>query len=198
MESQIRMNYAKELEAAVNKQVNIELYASYVYLSMSMYFDRDDVALPKISKFFRKQSDEEREHAFKIMKMQNLRGGRVVLQAVNKPEKDEFFRKQSDEEREHAFKIMKMQNLRGGRVVLQAVNKPEKDERLLDLHAVATSCNDPQFTDFLESEMLEEQAALALEKFNNQALLDLHAVATSCNDPQFTDFLESEMLEEQA
>ncbi|KAK6050335.1 hypothetical protein COOONC_12161 [Cooperia oncophora] len=55
---------------------------------------------------------------------------------------------------------MKMQNLRGGRVVLQA-------------------------------------AALALEKFNNQALLDLHAVATSCNDPQFTDFLESEMLEEQ-
>ncbi|KIH54925.1 hypothetical protein ANCDUO_14926, partial [Ancylostoma duodenale] len=43
------MNYSQEVEAAVNKQANIELYASYVYLSMSMYFDRDDVALPNIA-----------------------------------------------------------------------------------------------------------------------------------------------------
>lgn len=32
--SQIRQNYAADVEAAVNKQINIELYASYVYLSM--------------------------------------------------------------------------------------------------------------------------------------------------------------------
>lgn len=34
MESQIRQNYHQDLEAAFNKQINIELYASYVYLSM--------------------------------------------------------------------------------------------------------------------------------------------------------------------
>ena len=27
-------NYAKECEAEINKQINLELYASYVYLSM--------------------------------------------------------------------------------------------------------------------------------------------------------------------
>ena len=32
--SQIRQNYAAEVEAALNKQINIELHVSYVYLSM--------------------------------------------------------------------------------------------------------------------------------------------------------------------
>lgn len=32
--SAIRQNYTDEVEAGVNKQINIELYASYVYLSM--------------------------------------------------------------------------------------------------------------------------------------------------------------------
>ena len=30
----IRQNYHEESEAAVNKQINMELYASYVYQSM--------------------------------------------------------------------------------------------------------------------------------------------------------------------
>lgn len=88
-ESLCRQNYAAETEAAINKQVpypslthwptvfllpyplpqvNIELYASYVYLSMSAYFDRDDVALHNVAKFMRKSSDEEREHAIGLMK----------------------------------------------------------------------------------------------------------------------------------
>jgi len=32
--SLIRQNYAEENEAAINKQINMELYASYVYMSM--------------------------------------------------------------------------------------------------------------------------------------------------------------------
>uniref|UniRef100_A0A671DQ21 Ferritin n=1 Tax=Rhinolophus ferrumequinum TaxID=59479 RepID=A0A671DQ21_RHIFE len=43
--SQVRQNYHQDSEAAINRQINLELYASYVYLSMSYYFDRDDVAL---------------------------------------------------------------------------------------------------------------------------------------------------------
>ena len=35
-------------------------------------------------------STEEREHAMKLMDYQNKRGGRVVLQSVNKPEKVRF------------------------------------------------------------------------------------------------------------
>jgi ferritin heavy chain len=33
-QSQLRQNFSSQVEAAINKQINIELYASYVYLSM--------------------------------------------------------------------------------------------------------------------------------------------------------------------
>lgn len=35
----------------------------------SYYFDRDDVCLPGMRKFFKESSDEEREHAEKLMKV---------------------------------------------------------------------------------------------------------------------------------
>lgn len=34
MASQVRQNYHEESEAGVNRQINLELYASYTYLSM--------------------------------------------------------------------------------------------------------------------------------------------------------------------
>uniref|UniRef100_A0A8C8BC32 Ferritin n=1 Tax=Otus sunia TaxID=257818 RepID=A0A8C8BC32_9STRI len=34
MDSQIRQNYHRDCEAAVNRLANMELHASYVYLSM--------------------------------------------------------------------------------------------------------------------------------------------------------------------
>merc|ERR1711976_252645 len=86
--TQPRQNYHAESEAGVNKQINLELYASYVYQSMAFYFDRDDVALPGFHKYLKKASDEEREHAEKLMKFQNQRGGRIVLQPIQKPERD--------------------------------------------------------------------------------------------------------------
>ncbi|KAF7480597.1 Hypothetical predicted protein [Marmota monax] len=64
---------APELPPGLNHQINLELYASYVYLSMSYYFDRDDVALKNFAKYFLHQSHEEREHAERLMKLQNQR-----------------------------------------------------------------------------------------------------------------------------
>ncbi|KAG1649859.1 Soma ferritin [Nymphon striatum] len=90
MASRPRQNFHQESEACINKQINMELYASYVYMSMSYYFDRDDVALKGFAKYFKKASDEEREHAEKFMKYQNKRGGRIALQDVKKPAKDSW------------------------------------------------------------------------------------------------------------
>lgn len=138
MASQIRQNYQLECEAGVNKQINLELYASYVYHSMAFYFDRDDVALPSFHRFFKKQSDEEKEHAEKLMKFQNQRGGRVVLQDIQKPSGDEW-----------------------GTALdaVQASLELEKNvnQSLLDLHAVAAKNNDAHMTDFIEGEFLNEQ-----------------------------------------
>uniref|UniRef100_A0A7N4PXK6 Ferritin n=1 Tax=Sarcophilus harrisii TaxID=9305 RepID=A0A7N4PXK6_SARHA len=88
--SQVRQNYHQDSEAAINRQINLELYASYVYLSMSFYFDRDDVALKNFAKYFLHQSHEEREHAEKLMKLQNQRGGRIFLQDIKKPDRDDW------------------------------------------------------------------------------------------------------------
>ena len=90
MASRIRQNFREECEALINKQVNMEFYASYVYMSMSAYFDRDDQALPGFAAFFKKASDEEREHAEKLIKYQNKRGGKVVFQDIAKPSTTEW------------------------------------------------------------------------------------------------------------
>ncbi|CAG2111093.1 unnamed protein product [Medioppia subpectinata] len=136
--SQPRQNFAAEVEACINKQINLELYASYCYLSMAYYFDRDDVALPGFYKFFAKQSDEERTHASRLMKYQNKRGGRIVLQSVEKPSLDDWG---------------------SGIDAMQAALNLEKtvNQSLLDLHKLAGNHGDPQMCDFLESEFLTEQ-----------------------------------------
>jgi len=138
MTSRIRMNFHEQSEAGINKQINMELYASYVYMSMSTYFSRDDVALSYLSKWCDKSSDEEREHAKKFIAYQNKRGGRVVLQNVQKPEKDEWG--------------TTLDALESMLALEKTVN-----QSLLDLHKVATEHGDAQMTDFLESEYLEEQ-----------------------------------------
>jgi len=47
-----------------------------------MYYDRDDVALKGFKKYFKMLSEGEREQAERLMKYQNKRGGRVVLQPI--------------------------------------------------------------------------------------------------------------------
>uniref|UniRef100_A0A8C8REI9 Ferritin n=1 Tax=Pelusios castaneus TaxID=367368 RepID=A0A8C8REI9_9SAUR len=138
MESQVRQNFHADCEAAVNRVVNLELYASYVYLSLSYYFDRDDVALKHMAQFLKEQSHEEREHAEKFLKYQNKRGGRIVLQDIKKPERDEWGN--SLEALQCALQLEKTVN-----------------QALLDLHGLATEHNDPHLCDFLESDYLEEQ-----------------------------------------
>jgi ferritin heavy chain len=133
----IRQNFSADAEAALNKQINMELTASYTYQSMAFYFDRHDVALPGFSKFFKHNSEEEREHAEKFMSYLNKRGGRVTYGDVKAPQTE----------------------WGTGLDALNAALQLERDvnESLLNLHAVATANNDPHLSDFLESEFLDEQ-----------------------------------------
>ncbi|KAM3922459.1 ferritin light chain, oocyte isoform-like [Leptodactylus fuscus] len=141
MSSQIRQNYHKDSEAGVNRTINLVLQASYVYQSVGFYFDRDDVALAKFSKFFLEQSEEKREQAEKLLKLQNKRGGRIVLQDIKKPEADEWGN--GTGAMEYALKLEKNVN-----------------QALLDLHKIAMDHNDPHMCDFLEREYLEEEVKL--------------------------------------
>ncbi|KVI04827.1 Ferritin, partial [Cynara cardunculus var. scolymus] len=80
-----RQKYADESEASINEQINVEYNVSYVYHAMYAYFDRDNVALKGLAKFFKEASEEEREHAEIFMEYQNKRGGKVKLQSILMP-----------------------------------------------------------------------------------------------------------------
>merc|ERR1712039_286223 len=129
-----RQNFSKESEDGLNAHIVKELWASTNYLAMQAYFDRADVALPGFAKWAHENSDEEKEHAEKLIKYMNQRGGKYIPQAVPAPEMSEF---------ESALEALEY-----ARKLEVAVN-----DSLLDLHATA----DPQFADFLESEFLGEQ-----------------------------------------
>jgi len=60
--------------------VSIEQRCCY---SKAWYFDRADVALRGFHRFFSDSSKEEREHAEKMMKYQNDRGGSIVLKPID-------------------------------------------------------------------------------------------------------------------
>ncbi|XP_058214658.1 ferritin, chloroplastic [Rhododendron vialii] len=137
-----RQRFAEDCEAAINEQINVEYNVSYVYHAMYAYFDRDNVALKGLAKFFKESSEEEREHAEKFMKYQNIRGGRVKLHSIltAPSEFDHVEKGDALYAMELALSLEKLTN-----------------EKLLNLHSVADQNNDPQMTEFIESEFLSEQ-----------------------------------------
>jgi len=74
---------SENMEKALNKQINAELYSSYLYLSMAAYFH--SVGLDGFANWMRAQAKEEDVHAMKIFDYVNERGARVVLAEIEGP-----------------------------------------------------------------------------------------------------------------
>ena len=128
---------SNKLQQMLNDQINMELSASYFYLAAARYFERHDVALHNVSKFFLKQSDEEKEHSNMFQEFLIMRGGNLVFKDIKKPISE--------------FKS-----------ILSAMNyalefEIEINNHLLLLHEVASDSKDPQLSDFLEGNFLKEQ-----------------------------------------
>jgi ferritin len=75
----------KTYELMLN-QVNAELNASYLYLSMSSYFEEKN--LRGLAKWMKKQSEEEYEHAMKFYNYLVTVGKRVILKTINEPKSE--------------------------------------------------------------------------------------------------------------
>ncbi|XP_035602744.1 ferritin, lower subunit isoform X1 [Salvelinus namaycush] len=137
MQSQVNHNFHPESEVNINKLVNIKLTASYTYLSLGMYFDRDDVALRSFSSFFLERSVKEREQAEKLLEYQNMRGGRVLLQPIAKPSREDW---------------------RGGLDAITFSLEFQKtlNTSLLEVHRGANTHTDPHLCDFLEQHFLSD------------------------------------------
>lgn len=128
--------WSKACEKQVNQQIKAELEAQYAYIAMANYFERDNVALMNIAKFFRTSAEEESKHAQEFITYQNKRGGTVEffsLTPYNIPE---------DFSTIQAFK--------------KALSLEEfVYEVLLKTHD--TGFNDPELQDLIASTYLREQ-----------------------------------------
>jgi ferritin heavy chain len=135
------MNWPENLQNALNEHINAEYTASYIYHSMSSFFNKSNVALPGLSKFFEEQYKEEQQHANEFMKYQIQRGGCVKLLTINQPQSD-F---------NHNQKTSALYAMELALEMEQNINN-----KLLELHKCAEENNDVNFCDFIEK-YLEEQ-----------------------------------------
>ncbi|EDV24260.1 Soma ferritin [Trichoplax sp. H2] len=136
-----RQNFHAESEATLNKLINLTLNYEYVYMAMAFYFNRDDINLPNMTKFFKHCACEKRETLEKLLSLQNTRGGRIVLMDITKPEKSEFG--SCVDSMKHALDLEKKYN-----------------QAALDFHVITDSHSDPQLSDWIESHLLSESVGI--------------------------------------
>jgi ferritin len=74
---------SKAMQAALNEQINNELYSAYLYLGMSAYFE--SINMPGSAKWMRTQFEEEQVHGLKLYDYLLDRGGQVALKTIEQP-----------------------------------------------------------------------------------------------------------------
>lgn len=74
------------MQKALNDQINAELFSSYLYLSMAAHFEAEN--WNGFASWMKKQSAEEYGHGMKFFHYLNEVGGKVNLEAIEKPKTD--------------------------------------------------------------------------------------------------------------
>ena len=77
---------SEKMEKAMNDQINAEIFSSYLYLSMSAYFESQNWL--GFASWMKVQSQEEYAHAMKFFKYVNDVDGKVTLETIEKPKID--------------------------------------------------------------------------------------------------------------
>lgn len=76
----------KNMQDAINNQIQAELYSAHLYLAMSLYSEEKN--LLGFANWLKIQYQEETSHAMKLMAYLQERGGSVKLQAIAAPPAD--------------------------------------------------------------------------------------------------------------
>jgi len=71
----------QKMEAALNQQINAEIWSRILYLSMS--YDMDDKGYEGMAAWFYAQAVEEFEHATRFVEYIKARGGKVRLMPID-------------------------------------------------------------------------------------------------------------------
>jgi len=71
---------SKKMQTAIDEQINAEIWSAYLYLSMSAYFERQN--LRGFANWTKIQWQEEITHAIKFFDFVHSRGGQVILKPI--------------------------------------------------------------------------------------------------------------------
>lgn len=74
---------SKTLEKALNAQVTLEAFSAQMYLMLASW--ADDNQLDGVKDFLTKHSREERIHMAKVIEYIQERGGKAIIEAIEKP-----------------------------------------------------------------------------------------------------------------
>jgi ferritin len=78
--------FSKPIQDALNEQIKHEINSAYLYLAMSAYCE--SINMPGCARWLKVQWQEELEHSMKLFDYVYDRGGRVTLQAIERPQTD--------------------------------------------------------------------------------------------------------------
>ncbi|MDD3149886.1 MAG: ferritin [Candidatus Gastranaerophilales bacterium] len=73
----------EKMQTVLNKQLNEELFSSYLYLSMAAYCN--SIGLQGFANWMQVQVQEENFHAMKMYNYILDRGGKIILDKIEKP-----------------------------------------------------------------------------------------------------------------
>ncbi|XP_036030149.1 ferritin heavy chain-like [Onychomys torridus] len=133
-----------ESNAAINSQIQLQLYAAYIYLSMAFFCNQDQVALVNFALYFLCQSQKWMESTEKLFHLLIQRNGSLVLGRIADHDRHDWF---------------------DGLMAMECAFHLEKtlNQSLLQLYQLANSKGDAYLCNLLKRHFLQQQVEIIKE-----------------------------------
>ncbi|EGW01120.1 ferritin heavy chain-like [Cricetulus griseus] len=142
--SQMPQNYLNQCFAAINSQIQLQLYATYIYLSMAYFCNQDEVALGFFALFFLRQSQKWMERTEVLFLLLTERHGSLTLGRIADQDRHDWM---------------------DGLMAMECAFHLEKtlNQSLLQLYQMASEQGDTYLCNLLKRRFLQQQVEVLKE-----------------------------------
>lgn len=141
---QLEPTYLAESNAALNSQIQLQLYGSYIYLSMASFCNKEEVALGSFALYFLRQSQKWKERTEMLFSLLTERQGSLTLGRIANQERQDWL---------------------DGLMAMECAFHLEKtiNQSLLQLYSLANNKGDLYLCNFLKCHFLPQQVEILKE-----------------------------------
>jgi len=146
-------------EDALNDQIAREYETSLLYHGLSCRFANKELSLPGLARMFRRESDEEKDHAQAIMDYVHTRGGNVRMRCMSvtsDPTLSSYPSSSSLSSSASSYADKCFSEALHA-VYASYVAEMENLRAIQNLHSVASGAEDVHLTDWISENLLREQ-----------------------------------------